>query len=418
MSNAKRMDPPYLRGAAEQDMWFTTDSGLLVPVTGAKTVGYVPTLQGDGTVAWATGGGGAADLDDLTDVVLAGSPYTDGKVLRADGDEFRSAVLSIDDLSEVSLSAWSAGHYLRYNGSALVNTTIQDGDLPADLSANARVGVRKNSTGSTHKRRRINLIEGDGVAITIADDSGDEEVDVTLDVDVGSGGSGQVPTWVEQDPKTPPGSAGDLDDEFDDTSGNSGPVNGLDGSWAWRNQGSATVTHTVQKAIVLTCPPNGASTNGLRGIEQTVSGAFEITAECHPVNADLSTWEAGLWIANNSNGKLMTLGPGRGLIAANTRGLAVAAWTNATTFSALRSGSVQTAEHLLQSRWIWLRISCDGTNLSFSWSASGIDGTWSVINTETIATHLGTCDRAGFFANAAMATFGVSLVVRSFRGNA
>lgn len=57
------------------------------------------------------------------------------------------------------------------------NTTIA---LTADQDANARVGVRKNSTGSTHKRRRLNLIEGSNITLTVADDSADEEVDVTI----------------------------------------------------------------------------------------------------------------------------------------------------------------------------------------------------------------------------------------------
>ncbi len=52
--------------------------------------------------------------------------------------------------------------------------------LTGNLDANARVGVRKNSTGATATRRRINLIEGDGITLTVADDAGSEEVDVTI----------------------------------------------------------------------------------------------------------------------------------------------------------------------------------------------------------------------------------------------
>lgn len=50
----------------------------------------------------------------------------------------------------------------------------------ADLDATARVGVRKNSAGSTFERRRVNLIEGSGVTLTVADDAANEEVDVTV----------------------------------------------------------------------------------------------------------------------------------------------------------------------------------------------------------------------------------------------
>jgi hypothetical protein len=50
----------------------------------------------------------------------------------------------------------------------------------ADLDAVARVGVRKDSAGSTFERRRLNFIQGSGVTLTVADDSGNEEVDITI----------------------------------------------------------------------------------------------------------------------------------------------------------------------------------------------------------------------------------------------
>jgi hypothetical protein len=40
--------------------------------------------------------------------------------------------------------------------------------------------VRKNSAGSTFTRTRLNLIEGSNVSLTVADDSGTDEVDVTI----------------------------------------------------------------------------------------------------------------------------------------------------------------------------------------------------------------------------------------------
>jgi len=43
-----------------------------------------------------------------------------------------------------------------------------------------KVGVRKNSAGSTFVRQRVNLIEGSNVTLTVADDSGSDEVDVTI----------------------------------------------------------------------------------------------------------------------------------------------------------------------------------------------------------------------------------------------
>lgn len=71
---------------------------------------------------------------------------------------------------------------------------IPQDQVPTDLDANARVSVRKNSAGSVFKRRRINLIEGTGVTLTVADDSGNEEVDVTI---AASGGGGGTMQWDE-----------------------------------------------------------------------------------------------------------------------------------------------------------------------------------------------------------------------------
>lgn len=48
------------------------------------------------------------------------------------------------------------------------------------LDAIARVIVRKNSGANVGTRRRLNLIEGTGITITVADDSGGEEVDITI----------------------------------------------------------------------------------------------------------------------------------------------------------------------------------------------------------------------------------------------
>jgi hypothetical protein len=44
----------------------------------------------------------------------------------------------------------------------------------------ARTIVRKNSTGSEIIERRLNLIEGSGITLTVADDTTDDEVDVTI----------------------------------------------------------------------------------------------------------------------------------------------------------------------------------------------------------------------------------------------
>ena len=69
---------------------------------------------------------------------------------------------------------------------AMIWTYIQA--LTGNMAATARTAVRKNSTGSVFERRRLNLIEGSNVTLTVADDSGNEEVDITIAASGGGGG--------------------------------------------------------------------------------------------------------------------------------------------------------------------------------------------------------------------------------------
>jgi hypothetical protein len=62
-----------------------------------------------------------------------------------------------------------------------------DFDETATLSNNARVAVNKNSGATVGTRRRINFIEGSNITLTISDDAGNEEVDVTIDAAGGGG---------------------------------------------------------------------------------------------------------------------------------------------------------------------------------------------------------------------------------------
>lgn len=53
------------------------------------------------------------------------------------------------------------------------------------------VKARKNSTGTIFSRPRINIIEGSGVTVTMADDATDNEIDITIDA-TGGGAWGSI----------------------------------------------------------------------------------------------------------------------------------------------------------------------------------------------------------------------------------
>jgi hypothetical protein len=113
---------------------FTADSDGFVPESGGGTTTF---LRADGTWAAASGG-----LVPTTRNLGVTSPITGGGDLSAD----------------------------RTFGF----------DQAVALGNNARVTVRKNTGADVGVRRRLNLIEGANVTLTVADDAGNEEVDVTI----------------------------------------------------------------------------------------------------------------------------------------------------------------------------------------------------------------------------------------------
>lgn len=69
----------------------------------------------------------------------------------------------------------------------------------------ARVAVRMNSAGSVYYRRRINMIAGTGISLGLADDSANEEIDVTINATAtldGGGTAGYLALWSDSDTLT------------------------------------------------------------------------------------------------------------------------------------------------------------------------------------------------------------------------
>ena len=61
-------------------------------------------------------------------------------------------------------------------------------------SAN-QITVRKNGGANVGTRQRLNLIEGANTTLTVADDAGGNEVDITV---TSAGGGGGGPGWIKQ----------------------------------------------------------------------------------------------------------------------------------------------------------------------------------------------------------------------------
>lgn len=148
-------------------------------------------------------------------VRLAGSTVAAKRFLTQTGNGAASAAPAWAAIADADLPAT----IVRTSRSISTTSPITGGgDLSADrtiafdqtvaLGNNARVAVSKNSGATTGTRRRINFIEGSNVTLTVTDDAGNEEVDVTIAASAGGGavdGSGtasKLPKWSDADTLT------------------------------------------------------------------------------------------------------------------------------------------------------------------------------------------------------------------------
>lgn len=143
------------RGAAG---WAALAPGTATHVLTSNGAGADPTYQ-------AAGAGFAP----------AGSAY-----VTIGNDASLSAERALAASSPVTLTDGGA------NGSATIAF-----DQAVALGNNARLAVSRNSGATVGTRRRLNLIEGSNISISVVDDAANEEVDVTI---TGSGGAGSTST--------------------------------------------------------------------------------------------------------------------------------------------------------------------------------------------------------------------------------
>lgn len=152
---------------------------------GAIPVASLPNIDSGSFLANITGGTAAPTDHSLSTFAGTGLTYTN-----------LTGVLTWDGLNFRKNSAGSVFTRRRINlieGSNVTITVADDaGDDEVDVTIAATgsggsIDVRKNSTGSVFTRPRINLIEGTNVTLTVADDAGDDEVDITIAATGGGG---------------------------------------------------------------------------------------------------------------------------------------------------------------------------------------------------------------------------------------
>ncbi len=134
----------------------------------------------------SVGGGGGGDLGDLSDVTI--TAISSGEVLKWDGAAWINQTLAETGIAPASHTHLEAdvtdlGSY------SVVGHTHVEGDI-TDLAH--VITVRKNTGADVGTRARLNFIEGANIVLTIADDAGSGEVDVTIAATGGGGGGANV----------------------------------------------------------------------------------------------------------------------------------------------------------------------------------------------------------------------------------
>ncbi len=147
----------------------------------------------------------------------------------------------------------------------------------------------------------------------------------------GSTGATGAPGGAVADAK--PGSPNAMDDEFDDTSGMSGPVNGLNARWTWRNQGSASVSFPSLGGMRILLP--ASATTNTRILEQAVAAGdftFEAKVALHSYSANFAN--AGIVVIDRTNDDFYKFGLENAATATAAGTYMIQQyWTNVTTFS-------------------------------------------------------------------------------------
>ena len=191
-------------GALSSDLTLSITANGIGPTQIDETANYTWTGKHDYTGAEILGASalrfeGATD-DNIYTIFAFTDPTSSSKTITVPQV---TGTMAVSATSPITLSAAGAIG-LTQNGGTDVTADLeeethvsehQDGGadeiavtgLSGLLADVQKVGVRKNSTGTVFTRQQVNLIEGSGISILVADDAGTPETDITITASSGSG---------------------------------------------------------------------------------------------------------------------------------------------------------------------------------------------------------------------------------------
>ena len=193
------------------------------------------------------------------------------------------------------------------------------------------------------------------------------------------GGIGSIPYFPMFDPDKPQGSPSAKDDEFDDSTGMSGAVNGLNARWSWVNQGGASVSFLNNK-LYMTFP--ATTGDQWRWLAQTLpSTPYRIVARLSLGNTKLATGSrVGLGIRDGATSHIIVAGYNL-INTGMSEGVSVAS-----TATGGPTDRLVNANRAFGAFDLFVAITDDGTNLTVHFSRDGVG--WVQAYTETRATQV------------------------------
>lgn len=155
-------------------------SSLAAPGTGSCTNQFVRGLNADASPTCATVTSSDVDgsLVPSTRTISTVAPLTGGGDLSA--NRTLSTSMNTNRLIGRTTTGTGVMEEISVAAPLTLGSLTLGFDSAAALNNNARVAVRRNTGATVGTRRRLNLIEGANVTLTVSDDSVDEEVDVTI----------------------------------------------------------------------------------------------------------------------------------------------------------------------------------------------------------------------------------------------
>jgi hypothetical protein len=273
-------------------------------------------------------------------------------------------------------------------------------DTSSDSGGGGAISVSFGATTLTG----ITELELTGSAVASIEKSGTTAIidliaEASSDVSSDSGGGGGSANVT---PDTHPISPNEVDDEFEYGSSIDTTGARFSGASGWTAFGlSSPIGTDVQASGSLLFAPHITGGKNCTGYSQPISGStWAYTAKlAYLMNSTSEYSFGGLFVAGSSgaSGNLDVFG-----LSVGPQFITVQRCNNAQTFDSngyVASRIASPADDTGSTDWYYLQISCDGTNLNFSISKTGLPGSFTQVYTETLSAWVGTAEYVGIFGD-------------------